>query len=546
MYTTTSTRAGYKSDPKAVAELRELLLTDENPPVQLAAARALGRIGDINAVPDLLEFISRPLDRPREHAAIFALIELNDFEDTAVGLSNRSSEVQRRTLWALNGMNDSSLSLNQVLGLLSEASDSLVEAVVSICKMHPDWVEEMAAVFNQRRTENRFTGQYMKAVRQLAPYFLYNEGMRTFVGGLFESNNWAESVEVFRIISNSPRTVPLHPSWKSDFDSALGSSHSQAMSLAVDALAKIETDAFDSLLRNIADNSERPNLIRIKALNAISDSTGPMTSAAFTLLKETLHTVSSSAQRMESANILSNAKLTARQRLEVVDLVKTAGPLELPLLVNSFTQTRDTVTGFALVDALESSMSANALSPSEFQRMLARYQPEVLDHAKPFVKKLFAQEEQREGRLAEMGHALENGTPEAGRQVFLSGKGACITCHKVGNDGREVGPDLSHIGQLRTKADLLESILFPSTSLARDFEPYQIETNDGQSYLGVIQRETSDTIFLLDASATSKAIPRASIKTLQPGPASLMPSGLDQTMTKEELIDLIAYMDSLE
>ena len=97
-----------------------------------------------------------------------------------------------------------------------------------------------------------------------------------------------------------------------------------------------------------------------------------------------------------------------------------------------------------------------------------------------------------------------------------------------------------------TKKDLLESILYPGITLSRDFEPYQIQTVDGQTLLGVIQRETADTLFLLDATAIAKPIPRSSIKTIQPGAVSLMPQGLDQTMTKKELIDLVAYLDTLE
>jgi putative heme-binding domain-containing protein len=514
--------------------------------VQLAATRALGRIGDKSAVETLSTFISNPLERVTEHAAIYALIELNDFSGTVPGLTSSSQEVQSRTLWALNGMKDFSLNANLVLGLLSSASDRLVDTIVSICKMHPDWAEEIAEVFHQQRTENRFTEPYMKASRQLATHFLYNENMRVFVGSLLETNDWAESAEIFRIISNSPQKVEHHPSWSPYLESALRSGHTQTLSLALDALAKINGDEFDSLLRNIAANTDRPNLIRIKAMNAIPEATGPLNSAAFTMLKELLSSTSRSSQRIEAANLLSNAKLTAKQRLEVVALIRSAGPLELPLLIDVFTKTRDSATGFALVDALESSMSTNALSASELQRLLASYPTEVLDHAKPLVKQLFAQEEEKETSLSTLVPELETGIAPAGRQVFLSGKGACITCHKIGEDGREVGPDLSQIGQLRTKRDLLESILFPSTSLARDFEPYQIETADGQTHLGVIHRETSETLFLLDASATSKAIPRSSIQSILPGPVSLMPQGLDQTMTKQELLDLVAYMDSLE
>lgn len=543
-------------DINAVDQLKKLLLTDESPAVQMAAARALGRIGDISAVPDLLTFISRSMDRVTEHAAIYALIELNDFETTSTGLRNRSSNAQRRTLWALNGMRNFSLGVDQVLRALDQASQAMVKTVVSLCKLHPEWADGTAQVFHSWKDSGRLNPQQKLVVNQLAPYFLTTREMQSFVGRFLESKDWTDSVQVFELISKSPHKVDLHPSWESDIESALWSGHIQTLSFALDALLKIETDEFDYQLRKIAAR-DHPNLVRIKALNAVSDSSGPLNSEAFTLLIEILSSSSGSDQRMdignilsnarlEAANILSKSKLTKTQLLEVVSLVRNAGPLELPLLVDVFTKTRDSATGFALVDALESSLSTNALSPSELQRMLARYQPEVSDHAKPLVKKLFAQDELREDRLAEMGQALEAGNSQAGRQVFLSGKGACITCHKVGEDGREAGPDLSHIGQLRTKADLLESILFPSTSLARDFEPYQIETVDDQSHFGIIQRETSDTVHLIDASGTGYPIPRASIKTIQPGPVSLMPQGLDQTMTEQELLDIIAYLDSLE
>ena len=370
--------------------------------------------------------------------------------------------------------------------------------------------------------------------------------MQEFVGRILESKDWDESVHAFQLISHSPRSISLPKRWKDEFESALRSSHSATMSLALDALAKINTDRFDRELTKIGDNFERPVLIRIKALGTISKESALMSSAAFTLLLDLLNSASGSLQRMEAAIILSNAALTKKQLLDVVELIKSAGPLELTLLVDIFNQTRDPATGFALVDALENSMSANSLSPSELQRMLARFPPEVLNRAKPLVKQLFDQADQREGRLAAMATELESGDPGMGRDVFTSGKGACITCHTIGDDGREAGPDLSKIGQIRTKQDLLESILFPSVSLARDFEPYLIETTDGQTLLGVIQSETSDTVYLLDATAVAKPIPRSSIKTIQPGPVSLMPQGLDQTMTKQELIDLVAYLDSLE
>ncbi len=530
-------------DPSALDESKRLLLTDTHPEVQMAAARALGRIGDARAVTALLEFLSRPLDRAREHAAIYALIELDDYVATEESLYNATPEAQSRILWALNGMPHSTLKASQALALLKSDSELLLNSIVSICQLHPEWAGEIAAVFQQWWDNKIMTDYRQQAVDQLVPQLLSDERMRTFVSRFLDGDDTQYGLQ---LIARSSRNVNWNDRWTGPFTSALKSGSDTLMSAALEALAKVGTDQFDSLLREIGDNPRYSPLVRIKALSAIAQASEPMNAAAFSLTLSLLQPNSDSLRRLEAAQILSKAKLNLQQRREVVKLIKTAGPLELPLLVDIFNQARDSVTGIALVDALETSNALNVLSASELQRMLARFPPEVLDRAKPLINQMFGQAAQRTGRLTEMSQELETGDPLKGQGVFLSGKGACITCHKIGDTGREVGPDLSRIGQIRTKIDLLESILFPNSTLARDFEPYLIDTDDGQSHFGVIQKESSETLYLLDASAVAQPIARSSIKTVRPAPTSLMPSGLDQTMTQKELIDLIAYLDSLD
>ncbi|MDA0347695.1 MAG: sulfatase-like hydrolase/transferase [Verrucomicrobia bacterium] len=533
-------------DTHAIKDLAHLLLHNQQAAVQMAAARALGRIGDSKAIEALLKFIERPMDRTREHAAIYALIEINDFGQTKKALGKNLADVQRRSLWALDGMQDSQLGANQVVPFLNSVSIPLQETAITISKLHPEWASDIATAFHQWKNNGDLTGQQKTAVNALVPFYLTNADIQNFVNRIFEAKDGEESVHAFRLISESLKPVKLNERWEREFESALWSAHVETMSLAIDALAKIDTDHFDNELTRIGDNTSHPPLIRIKALGAISQAKGPMSPSAFSMLSQLLAPTSGSLQRLDAAQILSKATFTKEQVREVTELMKTVGPLEIPLLVSIFEKHRDAPSGIALVNALESSAAANVLSPSELQRMLASFPPDVYDRGKPLVKQLFAQEEQREKHLAEVSSKLETGDPTRGKAAFISGKGACITCHQIGNEGHEVGPNLSQIGQIRTKQDLLESILFPSINLARDFESYVIETTDGQSLLGVVQRETADTIFLLDATAVAKPIPRSSIKTIQPGVVSLMPQGLDQTMTQEELIDLVAYLDSLE
>src|SRR5262249_7652079 len=131
-----------------------------------------------------------------------------------------------------------------------------------------------------------------------------------------------------------------------------------------------------------------------------------------------------------------------------------------------------------------------------------------------------------------------------GRKIFESGKGACTACHRIGEIGNLVGPNLSAIGAIRTERDLIESILFPSNTLARDYEAHGVETADGQSLVGVIRKSLPDTILVADATGQEHTVPRSQIVAMQTLPTSLMPNGLDRTLSEQELLDLVAFLRS--
>jgi len=163
----------------------------------------------------------------------------------------------------------------------------------------------------------------------------------------------------------------------------------------------------------------------------------------------------------------------------------------------------------------------------------------------PAWHELAAEDDDR-GRKLETLPAIvaAKGRAAEGRKIFETGKGACTACHRVGTVGNLVGPDLSTIGQIRAERDILESIFFPSATLARDYEAHTIELADGQSLIAVIRRNLPDAVVVVDASAQEHTIPRAQITSMQTLPASLMPTGLDHSLTEEELLDLVAFLRS--
>jgi putative heme-binding domain-containing protein len=108
--------------------------------------------------------------------------------------------------------------------------------------------------------------------------------------------------------------------------------------------------------------------------------------------------------------------------------------------------------------------------------------------------------------------------------------------------GGKVGPDLTKIGQIRSERDLLEAILFPSASFVRSYEPIKIATSSGKVFQGVIKSESPDDIVLITGPDQQARILRADIEIMEPGSVSVMPAGLDQQFTPQELADLVAFL----
>ncbi len=89
---------------------------------------------------------------------------------------------------------------------------------------------------------------------------------------------------------------------------------------------------------------------------------------------------------------------------------------------------------------------------------------------------------------------------------------------------------------------LLESILFPSLTFVRSYEPVTIATDDGRVFNGVVRDETEDTITLQIDAQKSVQIAKSTIEEQQPSSVSIMPEGLEKQLTPQDLADLIKYL----
>ena len=135
-----------------------------------------------------------------------------------------------------------------------------------------------------------------------------------------------------------------------------------------------------------------------------------------------------------------------------------------------------------------------------------------------------------------------------GREIFFdaAGNAACGKCHAVGEQGGEVGPELTHIAATRPIEYIVESILEPSKVIASGFEPVLIITTDGRYLSGTIKSEDEAAITLADSNANLITVAKSEIRRRAPQSISLMPGNFSEILTLEEFTSVLAYVLTLK
>ncbi len=134
------------------------------------------------------------------------------------------------------------------------------------------------------------------------------------------------------------------------------------------------------------------------------------------------------------------------------------------------------------------------------------------------------------------------GSAERGEKLFWSQTVNCGTCHKIGERGQPLGPDLSTIGKLRSREDLLESILEPSRRIEPKYAAYIVHTSDGRSFTGIVVKRDAKTMVLRDSQNKEIILAAKNIEEAQPSRTSLMPQGQLAGLTIQEAADLLDYL----
>ncbi len=118
----------------------------------------------------------------------------------------------------------------------------------------------------------------------------------------------------------------------------------------------------------------------------------------------------------------------------------------------------------------------------------------------------------------------------------------CLTCHAVQDKGHRVGPDLSGVGS-RPKDALLIDLLDPSRQVSSDYVAYTLITQQGQVLSGLLVSETDSSVMLRRADGAQDLVLRSQIDELRGTGKSLMPDGLEQNLSAQDVADLLAFLE---
>ncbi len=132
---------------------------------------------------------------------------------------------------------------------------------------------------------------------------------------------------------------------------------------------------------------------------------------------------------------------------------------------------------------------------------------------------------------------------DRGRSLFAAAQ--CFACHRYDNEGGSVGPDLTGVAGRFSARDLLESIVLPSKTISDQYAAVTIATTDGRVVTGRIVNLNGDNMMvntdMLDPNAMTN-VNRNQVEETKPSAVSMMPEGLMNTLSKEEILDLVAYV----
>jgi putative heme-binding domain-containing protein len=536
--------AGLYHDTNATASLVELLKADDLA-LRRKVAEALGRIDDARAVPALLDALRLRTDPFLEHSLIYALIRMNDRDAVLPALYDEHPRVHRAALIALDQMPDGRLTREQVVPLLDSDDPDIQLTAFDVISRRREWTAAAHSVLQKWLSNPQLGAEHVKALERLLLAGSGDAEIQRIAGSALIGPASSPATRSLLIgVMRQVQTSALPDAWIEPLRRALTGGDPSLQWEVLSAIRSRGWRQFDETVVQLSRDTQLTPELRVAALECLATTAQPVEPAAFDFLANQLSDSTPPLVRIAAARTLAASTLTDDQLMRLAGRCGHVSTMILRMLLPVFARTDVAAVGKTLVEALRTSSAAESLTVAELETVLKSFPAGVRERAAPLGERIEARERDQIAYLARLTVELNElrGDPDAGKELFLAPKSNCFACHRAVGRGGTIGPDLSKVGHFRTRDELLESLIFPNSSVAPQYQTHTITTHDGRILTGLVARDSADAIYLRTSDLAEHRISRSDVDEVSPSPVSLMPEGLEKTFTLQQLADLIEFL----
>jgi putative heme-binding domain-containing protein len=248
--------------------------------------------------------------------------------------------------------------------------------------------------------------------------------------------------------------------------------------------------------------------------------------------------------RSPATQALAALPLTFGQAQRVLDSLESVYPSDLLPAITAIARVNDERLDRQLMNEIEKLPGIRSIAPEALLQLFGQRPAALRELAERAVATLRQPPAEIAAALDELAAQLPTGNPLDGMQVFRAAPAHCSVCHQVAYVGGMTGPDLSRIGAVRTRRELLEALAYPNLRLEQSYRSTKLATADGKTFHGLIEREDAESLDLVTGPDQRVRLAVADIEERSASDVSIMPSGLCDQLTRQQLADLLAFLES--
>lgn len=527
------------------------LLNSQSPAVKRLAAECMGRYRDSSDV-DLLMRATKgcSTDRALEHAILYALLEIKDTNRLATFLSSEDADARYAALFCLNELQSNEhLTADVVAAALSDPNDRVRKIAIDVMAKNSSWSEESTGLLTKLWSsgEPSALADLEKLLVAWAGQSRCDAQVGMWLADAVKQTPLQRALLLNVIGKQNNRSLP------NDWFAPLGKwieAADREQLIAISAALKNmrwNADGSATFVQTLVNRTVKSMPTDLELGLAIAGSLPKATSglpiAIQSRIIDACHSENTGIQQL-AFTALSKVRIDSVAAEALIGLLPSVTPAHLPMAIECLLQSRNASLDQQLLATLTKTPATKTLSESMVMGWLKDRTAETQSQWKTLFEGVNRPPENVHAEIERWIAKLPAGDKTQGFHVFRGAKAACSGCHQVGYVGGNIGPELSRIGQTRTRRDLVEAILFPSVRLAQSYQSTKVLTEDGTVLNGLIAKETPMHLELILSADKRITVAIDEIDKRELSDISVMPAGLEQQLSLQELADLLAFLES--